>query len=388
MEEIKGKYAVARIFADRIDQSAIDSIMNIVDLEAMKDAKISIMPDVHKCSDYCVVGLVVKGNRIMPDLVSADIACGMDVWKIKEKDIDFERLDSIVKKVNETVHEKASFDFSKLSFKANEEKALQSCSIGNGNHFLEIDKDDEGNLYFVVHSGSRNLGGQIYKHHMDIAEKDCNSNKDEIAALIKRMKAEGREKEIQSELSKISKPKIARAICWLEGDHLRDYINDCLVANEFSIYNRSLIAETVMKEYGLHYEHYLTCIHNYVDEEGIIRKGAISAKKGEIVIIPLSPNLGCLICEGLGNEDYLYSAPHGAGRLMSRKEAKEKISLEGFMKSMEGIYSSTINEGTIDESPAVYKSLEQILPSIEPTVKIIRHIKPLYSYKEPTQLTN
>lgn len=382
MEEIKGKYTTAKIFADKIDQSAINSIRNIVNLEAMKDAKISIMPDVHKCSEYCVVGLVVKSNRIMPDLVSADIACGMDVWKIKEKDIDFEKFDSIVKRVNETVHEKASFDFSKLSFTANEEKALQSCSIGNGNHFLEIDKDDDGNLYFVAHSGSRNLGGQIYKHHMDIAEKDCNSNKDEKEELIKRLKKEHREKEIQSELSKISKPKVARSICWLEGEHLKDYINDCLVANEFSIYNRSLIAETVMKEYGLHYEHYLTCIHNYVDEEGIIRKGAISAKKGEKIIIPLSSNLGCLICEGLGNEDYLYSAPHGAGRLMSRKEAKEKISLEEFMKSMKGIYSSTVNENTIDEAPAVYKNLEQILPSIIPTVKIIEHIKPIYSFKE------
>lgn len=217
---------------------------------------------------------------------------------------------------------------------------------------------------------------------MDIAEADCNTNKAEREKLIKRLKKEHREKEIQSELSRISKPKVARAICWLEGDHLKDYINDCLVANEFSTYNRTLIAETVMKEYGLHYEHVLTCIHNYVDEEGIIRKGAISAKKGEKVIVPISMRDGALICEGLGNEDYLHSAPHGAGRLFSRGEARELLSLEEVKESMEGIYTTCINESTIDEACFAYKSIEDILPSLKNTCKVIKRLFPVYNFKE------
>lgn len=251
-----------------------------------------------------------------------------------------------------------------------------------GNHFIELDKDDEGKIYLVIHSGSRNLGGQIFKYYQDLAYKRCNSSKEEKLALIKRLKEEGREKEIQSELEKISKPEIKKSMCWLEGKDLEDYIHDSLMANKFSHYNKEYLAHKILDKMGIKIISSFESIHNYVDEEGIIRKGAISSKKGELIYVALSMKEGGLICEGLSNEDYLCSAPHGAGRLMSRKEAKENVSIEEFEKSMKGIYSSTINKDTIDEAPQAYKKLEHILPMLEPTAKVLKHIKPIYNYKE------
>lgn len=379
---LKGKFAEAKVFADVIDYAAIDSIKKILNLSSIEGASISIMPDVHKCSEYAVVGYVQKGGKIMPSLVSADIACGMEVYKIEEKEIDFPRFDRIVKEVNSTIHEKAKFDFSRLRCPHNDKKALDSISCGGGNHFIEIDKDEEGNLYLVIHSGSRNLGGQIYKYYQELAYKNCNSIKEEKVALIKKLKEEGREKEIQTELNKIHKDPISKETSYLEGKNLEDYIHDCQIANAFSIYNRTLIVESIMEEYGLHGSHYITCIHNYVDEEGIVRKGAISAKKGELVYVPISQRDGGLILEGLGNEEFLHSAPHGAGRLMSRSQAKELISLEDAKESMKGIYTTSVTEETIDEACFAYKSIEDIIPQLENTCNIIKRILPIYNFKE------
>ena len=379
---IEGKYGKANVYANIIDESAIDSIKKILNLPSIEGASIFIMPDVHKCSEYAVVGYVQKGGKIMPSLVSADISCGMEVFKIEEKEIDFPRFDRIVREVNSTIHEKALFGFSELRCPHDDKKALNSCRIGGGNHFLEIDKDEEGNLYLVIHSGSRNLGGQIYKYYQELAYKNCNSIKEEKAALIKKLKEEGREKEIQAELNKIHRDPISKETSYLERKALEDYIHDCQIANAFSIYNRTLIAESIMEEYGLHGSHYITCIHNYIDEEGIVRKGAISAKKGELVYIPISQRDGGLICEGLGNEEFLHSAPHGAGRLMSRSQAKELISLEEAKESMKGIYTTSVTEGTIDEACFAYKTIEDIIPQLEKTCRIIKRVFPIYNFKE------
>ena len=379
---IEGKYGKANVYANVIDESAIDSIKRILNLPSIEGASISIMPDVHKCSEYAAVGYVQKGGKIMPSLVSADISCGMEVFKIEEKEIDFPRFDRIVREINSTIHEKASFDFSKLRCPHDDKRALNSCRIGGGNHFLEIDKDEEGNLYLVIHSGSRNLGGQIYRYYQELAHKNCNSIKEEKAALIKKLKEEGREKEIQAELNKIHRDPISKETSYLEGKSLEDYIHDCQIANAFSIYNRTLIAESIMEEYGLHGSHYITCIHNYVDEEGIVRKGAISAKKRELVYIPISQRDGGMICEGLGNEEFLHSAPHGAGRLMSRSQAKELISLEEAKESMKGIYTTSVTGGTVDEACFAYKSIEDIIPQLEKTCRIIKRVFPIYNFKE------
>ena len=380
---IKGKYGEAKVFADIIDEKAIASIKRILDLPYMEGSKVSVMPDVGYVSDYCVTGYVQKGGKINPDFVNADFFCGMLVAELGKVDLDLPSFDKAVKEVNESEDRSdAEFDFSGLTFKCSEKRALDSISLGAGNHFCECDKDDKGNIYIIIHSGARNLGGQIFKHYQDLAYKRCNSSKEEKLALIKKLKEEGREKEIQSELEKISKPEVKKAMCWLEGDDLKDYIHDCQIAGKFASYNRHYILSHVLEKMNLKALNYYEVVHNYVDEEGVVRKGAISAKKGEKVIIPLSMKEGCILGEGLGNEEYLYSAPHGAGRLMSRKEAKEKISLEEFKESMKGIYSSTVNEDTIDEAPMSYKKIEDILPMLEKTVKVEKIIKPIYNYKE------
>lgn len=383
---IKGKYGEAKVFATMIDEDTIQATKNILDLPCVEGSEIALMADTHKASDHAVVGFVQKiKDKVLPSLVSSDIACSMTVCELGKVDIDFEKFDKIVHEVNESKDRSdAEFDFSRLTFKCSEKRALESIGTGLGNHFVELDTDDSGIIYLIVHSGSRNLGGQIYKHYQEIAYKKCNSNKEEKLVLIKKLKEEGREKEIQSELEKISKPYVSKELCWLEGKDLEDYIHDCQIAKEFSHYNRMYLINKILEKYGegLKIISSFDTVHNYIDEEGIVRKGAISAKKDERVYIPINMSYGGILGMSLGNEDYLYSAPHGAGRLMSRKEAKEKISLEEFKESMKGIYSSTVNEDTIDEAPMSYKRIEDILPMLEKTVKVEKIIKPVYNYKE------
>lgn len=380
---IKGKYGKAKVFADIIDENAIASIKRILDLPYMEGSKVSVMPDVGYVSDYCVTGYVQKGGKINPDSVSADCSCGVLIANLGKVDIDLESFDKAVKEVNESKDRSdAKFDFSEFICPVNKSKALNSISLGSGNHYCELDTDDAGNVYLNMHSGARNLGGQIFKHYQELAYKKCNSNKEEKLALIKKLKEEGREKEIQSELEKISKPEVKKAMCWLEGKDLEDYIHDSQLAGKFASYNRYYLANKILSKVGLEMIDSFETVHNYVDEDGVVRKGSISAKKGELIYVALSMKEGGLICEGLGNEEYLYSAPHGAGRLMSRKEAKENVSIEEFEKSMKGIYSSTINKDTIDEAPQAYKKLEHILPMLEPTAKVLKHIRPIYNYKE------
>ena len=382
---IKGKYGEAKVFADIIDENAIASIKRILDLPYMEGSQVSIMPDVGYVSDYCITGYVQKGGKINPDCVGADISCGIKVYKLNTKEIDLVKFDKIVRRINEDKDRSdADFDFSSLHCNYDKAKSLYSLKLGGGNHYLEVDKDDDGKLYLTVHSGSRNLGGQIFKHYQELAYQKCNkiSRKEVCQEIIERLKKEGREREIQSELAKVEVREIPKSQCYIEGEDLKNYIEDCQVANKFSEYNKDYLVSKVLEEMGIGVISTFTSIHNYVDEEGIVRKGAISAKKGELIYVALSMKEGGLICEGLGNEEYLYSAPHGAGRLMSRKEAKEKISLEEFKESMKGIYSSTINENTLDEAPMAYKRVEDIIPMLEGTAKVIKHIKPIYNYKE------
>ena len=380
---IKGKYGEAKVFADIIDEKAIASIKRILDLPYMEGSKVSVMPDVGYVSDYCVTGYVQKGGKINPDSVSADCSCGVLIANLGKVDIDLESFDKAVKEVNESKDRSdAEFDFSEFICPIDETRALSSISLGSGNHYCELDTDDARNVYLNIHSGARNLGGQIFKHYQELAYKKCNSSKAEKLALIKKLKEEGREKEIQSELEKISRPEVKKAMCWLEDKDLEDYIHDSQLAGKFASYNRYYLANKILSKVGLEMIDSFETVHNYVDEDGIVRKGAISAKKGELIYVALSMKEGGLICEGLGNEEYLYSAPHGAGRLMSRKEAKEKISLDEFKESMKGIYSSTVNEDTIDEAPMSYKKIEDILPMLEKTVKVEKIIKPIYNYKE------
>lgn len=382
---IKGEHTEAKVFATQIDEKAISSIKRICDLPYMEGAKISIMPDVGYVTDYCVTGYVQKGGKINPDCVGADISCGIKVYELDTKEIDLVEFDKVVREVNECKDRSdAKFDFSNLHCNYNEAKSLYSIELGGGNHYLEVDKDEEGKLYLTVHSGSRNLGGQIFKYYQDLAYQKCNkiSRKEVCQEIIDRLKKEGREREIQSELEKVEVREIPKSQCYIEGKDLKNYIEDCQIANRFSEYNKDYLVNKILGKMGIGVVSTFTSIHNYIDEEGIVRKGAISSKKGELIYVALSMKEGGLICEGLGNEEYLYSAPHGAGRVYSRKEARENISLEEFKESMKGIYSSTINENTIDEAPSAYKRVEDILPMLEGTARVIKHIKPIYNYKE------
>ena len=267
-----------------------------------------------------------------------------------------------------------------------------------GNHYIELDKDDEGNIYLNIHTGSRNLGKQVAEYYQDVANDNINNHKKEYEAekeqVIKELKKIGLEYQIADELKKLKQKydsisdKVPYDLCWLEGEDFDNYIHDMNICQEFARENREAIAKTIIKKYGWkgskRFETIET-IHNYIDmsdpDNLILRKGSVSAEDGKKLIIPISMKDGALICEGLGNEDYNYSAPHGAGRFMSRAVARKAISLEDFEKSMEGIYTTSVNESTIDESPFAYKDIDDILPMIEDTAEVIKHIKPLYNFK-------
>lgn len=390
---IKGKSTEAKIFASVIDEHAIQSIKNIVDLGFLKGAQISIMPDVHKCSDIAVVGYVQKGGKIAPSLISADIGCGMTVTNLGKVDIDLEKFDKVVKEVDKGSRKDFVFDkwddftpgFKKV---LNKDKAIASVSIGGGNHFNELDKDTEGNIYFITHSGSRNLGGQVYKYYQEIAYKNSNGigkvlkeKKNQLISLMKDLGLSSYINDILRAIPSTTPEKVNKERSWLEGDDLKNYIHDLQICVEFGSANRKYLQDKILRELGLEYIDRFETIHNYIDKENVVRKGSISAHKDEIVYIPLSMRDGGIIAKGKGNPEYLESAPHGAGRLMSRVEAKKLITLDEFKESMKGIYTSTVDESTLDESYAAYKSLDDIKEYLEPTVEIIKQIKPIYNFK-------
>ena len=260
------------------------------------------------------------------------------------------------------------------------EKSLGT--LGGGNHYEEIDVDDEGNLYLVIHSGSRYLGKQVAEYYQKVAINDLTNNTKEKIALIQKLKNEGREKEIECALKIFDKPKIPSYLAYLEGIHLKNYLHDVGIIQEYANINRKTMANEIITRMGLNIEEEFTTCHNYIDLDNmILRKGAISAQKGERLIIPMNMRDGSIIGIGKGNPDWNYSAPHGAGRIMSRSKAKATVDLKEFEKSMEGIWTSSANKNTIDESPMVYKPIEEIKENIKDTVEIEKIIKPVYNFK-------
>ncbi len=395
MIELKGKYNSAKIFTDVVDQESISQVMGILNLESLKDTQIRMMPDIH-AGKGCTVGTTITlKDKVIPNLTGVDIGCGMFLIKIKEKVIDLEKLDKVInEKVpsgfsihDEPLPEAEAFDFSAFRCPVNVENARKSLgSLGGGNHFCELNKDEEENLYLVIHSGSRHLGLEVCSYYQDLAYQDCNgSSKDEIDSLIKRLKKEGRQKEIEKELLRLKNVKrtpIPKDLCHLSGQPFVDYLKDMKLAQEYAVLNRKLMAGIIIREMGWTVEDSFTTIHNYIDTEAmILRKGSVSAKKGERLLIPINMRDGSLICIGKGNPDWNYSAPHGAGRLMSRSQAKQMVNLKDFQETMKGIYSTSVCESTLDESPFAYKSLTDITDNITDTVDIIKRIIPIYNYK-------
>lgn len=393
MIEIKGKYNTAKVFTDNVEGQAVAQIMELCNQEFVKDSVLRIMPDTHAGAG-CTIGTTMTiSDKIVPNLVGVDIGCGMETVKIKNKDIDLDKLDVVIheyvpagfdtRKKQHAYAEKIDFD--KLVCKKGvsiDRAKLSIGTLGGGNHFIEINKDNNGDLYLVVHSGSRHLGKQIAEFYQELGYKELVKNNEFVAEVVRKLKAEGREKEIQQELQNAKPVKISKQLAYVQDKSYDDYLSDMKIVQRFAVLNRKAIVDEIAKRMDMDIVEQFTTIHNYIDLDNmILRKGAISAREGERVLIPINMRDGSLVCIGKGNKDWNYSAPHGAGRLMSRSKAKEVISLEEFKKTMVGIYSTTVNKSTIDECALAYKPIDEIVSNIQDTVEIVDIIKPIYNFK-------
>lgn len=404
MIEIKGKYNSAKVLVDdysKLEEACYKQILNLLNQKFSEGSNIAIMPDTH-AGTGCVIGFTQTiTDKIVPNLVGVDIGCGMLVLKIKkeagEKLFDNEGLSKLDNVIRENIpvgmkHRNTKHTFCsrvhineiKAPIKA-EELQFSIGSLGGGNHFIEVDKDTSGDFYIVIHSGSRHLGIEVCKYYQNKAIKFHKNNCEEQSKLIAKLKSEGREKDIQTELSKIKKESIPNELAYLIGDDLEDYLHDMELAQEYAVWNREAILDEIIKGMGIAKDMIVDkfcTIHNYVDVKNrILRKGAISLQKNEVAIIPINMSYGSLIVKGKGNAEYNYSGPHGAGRLMSRSAAKESLSMEDFKDSMKNVFTTSVCKETIDEAPMAYKPADEILSNIKDLCDVINIIKPIYNLK-------
>lgn len=391
-----------KIFTDNIEQEAIEQIDLLLEQEPFKNCKVRIMPDVH-AGKGCVIGFTADlGNKVIPNIVGVDIGCGMLCVELGKIDLDLQRLDEVINNCipsGRNIREHKLIDFERINElyclrELKETKKFNRAigTLGGGNHFIEVDVDEESNKYLVIHTGSRNLGKQVADYYQNLAIELC-SGKEEMyqkkEEIIKTYKKQGRKSEIQKALKELekeykdNKPNLPNELCYLEGEYREMYLHDMRICQSYATINRGNIAIEILKEYGiLNNQQYFETIHNYISfEDNIVRKGAISAKKGEKVLIPINMRDGSIIAIGKGNEDWNQSAPHGAGRIMSRHKAKETFKLEDFKESMKDIYTTSVVEETIDEAPFVYKPMQEIIDNIQDTVGIVKIIKPIYNFK-------
>ena len=415
MKTIEG-YEV-KIFTDNIEENAIEQIKELLSIDVFADKKIRIMPDVHAGAG-CVIGFTGNlGDKVIPNIVGVDIGCGMFILNLgKLTDIDFhafhehirsnvpsgmivredrfgfkplvgEEMD-IYREAKELVIQLRCYRSLKDSGRIN--KAIGS--LGGGNHFIELDKDDAGDVYLVIHTGSRNLGKQVADIYQAKAVKHLTDGDDEFEETVKRTieeyKAAGRRNELQGVIKKMRKeheeaePALPAALCYVEGQAREDYLHDMRLCQQWAVLNRKLISLLLLRFFpGIEIKDQFESVHNYMSDDSMVRKGSISAKKGERSIIPLNMRDGSLLCTGKGNPDWNYSAPHGAGRVLSRTQAYEQIKMEDFEESMKGIYSESVNDSTRDESPMVYKPAEEIMANIADTVSVDNIIKPIFNFK-------
>lgn len=399
MIEITGSFNTAKCFATTIEDGAREQIKAVCDAEAFSSSKIRIMPDVH-AGKGCTIGTTMTiSDKIVPSMVGVDIGCGMYTVYLGNIDIDFEKVDEATHLIpcgrNVWDGRKERFDLTELrcyrSLKDSKRLERSLGTLGGGNHFIEIDVDENGGKYLVIHSGSRNLGTQVASFYQEIAV-DLNVGKEEYFKqrdeIICTYKEQGKKREIQSALKKLKKefkaksPTLPRELCFLYGSFMDDYLHDIDICQKFAERNRAKMAEIITEHCGFTAIETFQTIHNYIDvNEMILRKGAVSAKKGEKLLVPINMRDGSLICVGCGNEDWNYSAPHGSGRLMSRSAAFERLTMAEYEAQMSGIYSTCVVPDTLDESPMAYKSMQEIIENIEPTAEIMRIIKPIYNFK-------
>lgn len=363
MLTVTGKHNSAIAYADTLENSAVSQLKALCDQQFTKGANISIMPDAHAGAG-CVIGTTMTiSDRIVPNLVGVDISCGMETVNIGPARPDFQKLDAVIRESVPTgfenrkkVHRFADswnigdLECAKILQKDKTYKSLGT--LGGGKHFIELAKEDNSEDYhLIIHSGSRNPGLQVATHYQKIAGK-------------------GRPENTPYELA------------WLSGDAFQSYVHDMQVMQKFADLNRRAIADEIMKGMKWKAMDSFSTLHNYLDTDAmILRKGAVSARKGERLLIPMNMRDGSLLCEGLGNPEWNFSAPHGAGRLFSRSDARNSITLTRFKNDMQGIYSTCVSRKTIDESPAAYKPMEKILEQIGPTVKVLSRLRPVYNFK-------
>lgn len=403
MIELRGNYNSAKVFTNRIDEACTEQIKGLLDLEVFQDAQVRIMPDCHAGAS-CVIGFTANlGDKIIPNIVGVDIGCGMLTVELGKIEIDYAKLDEVIRSYvpsGREVHPGRLMRFPELQEmycyrELQDTKGIERSigSLGGGNHFIEIDADEEGNKYLVIHTGSRSLGKQVAESYQKIAT-GIHTGKESMWAEEERIKAEykaaGRRSEIQEALKELHRqfhqtaPDMPLEYCYLHGEYSQRYLHDMRICQQFADENRKMIAKLMIEKYGFAPISAFTTVHNYIDmETNLIRKGAVSARQGEKLLIPINMRDGSLICVGKGNPDWNDSAPHGAGRRYSRSAAKAEFTVEEYAKTMKeaGIFSTSVNYSTLDECPMAYKGMEDIVENIEPTAEIVKVIKPVYNFK-------
>ena len=394
---IRGKYAEAVVYADIVEEKAAEQIQRMCDYEFTAGAKIRIMPDVH-AGKGCTIGTTMTvTDKVVPNIVGVDIGCGMYTVELTEADIDLGAMDEAAHGIpsgRDVWEEKQeSFDLTGLAcFRELKEPLRLEKSIGTlggGNHFIEVDRASDGRLFLVIHSGSRNLGKQVAEYYQSLAvrlNEGWEDTPQKRAEIIASLKAAGREREIQKALAELKAAKRERTVpddlCYVYGEALDDYLHDVKLCQSFALRNRERMAKILLSRVGLTAVDPFHTIHNYIDtEEMILRKGAIAAHEGERVLIPVNMRDGSILAVGRGNPEWNFSAPHGAGRLMSRMRAKEQLSMEEFREAMAGVYTTSVSPDTLDEAPMAYKSLDDILGFVRDSVDVIDILKPIYNFK-------
>ena len=401
---IKGDFNEAEVFTDNIDNETIAQIKQLLDQEFVKNSNIRVMPDCHKGAG-CVIGttMTIK-DKIVPNLVGVDIGCGVLCVELGNIDLDLNKIDYFIKnKIPHgfNINNKAVVDYLEDILKIRCIDSIQKRpeefnralgSLGGGNHFIEIDKDDCGNKYLFIHSGSRNLGLQVAKHYQAVGYNNLNYNseyKEKSKELIEEYKKSGKKKKIEKDLKKLKESfkiesKIPRDLCYIEGQDLDDYLYDMDIVQKYASKNREIMARRIVEFIGLDYDslNKFESIHNYIEiDKSMLRKGAISAYKGEDVLIPINMRDGVIIGKGKGNENWNFSAPHGAGRILSRAEAKDKIHMNDYKASMKDVFTTCVSVSTLDEAPQAYKPIDEIIDNITDTVEITKIVKPIYNFK-------
>lgn len=397
MVTIQGQYNTAICYTNELEGAALEQIQAVCNQSEFTDCKIRIMPDVH-AGKGCTIGTTMTiRDKIVPGMVGVDIGCGMETVELEEREIDFEKLDALIRReipfgreIRDIPHPlNSEIDLTRLrcAGQVNLDRAMHSIgSLGGGNHFIEVDRAEDGRLFLVVHSGSRHLGTEVADYYQNEGRRALwGGAKHQIQETIAKLKAEGRFQEIQKTIMALKKEHeldIPKDLAYVEGKLFDDYIHDMKLTQQFAVLNRKAMADVILEGMGLHAMDIFTTIHNYIDTEAmILRKGSVSAKAGEKLLIPINMRDGSLICIGKGNKEWNCSAPHGAGRLMSRRAALSTLSMEEFQKEMKGIYTTCVVPDTLDESPMAYKSLDDIVSQIGPTAEIVERIRPVYNFK-------